>query len=79
VFSALFITAALGGAYSLAGDMHFRWAQALIPALIIAPGALIIAAYRLIPHPAQRALTAACALAAVLEIAFTIVKNGPFS
>jgi hypothetical protein len=79
VFAAVFITAALGGAYSLSGDMHFRWAQALIPPLLIATGALIIAAHRLLPDPAQRALTAAFALAAVTEIAFTIVKDGPFS
>jgi hypothetical protein len=79
VFSALFITAALGGAYSLSGDMHFRWAQALIPPLLVATGVLIIAAYRMLPHPAQRALTAALALAAIVEIAFTIIKNGPFS
>lgn len=77
--SALFLAAMIAGFYSASGDMHFRWAQALIPPLIAAAAAVIISVYRSLQPGAQRALTAAGAIAAVVQIAFTIAKNGPFS
>jgi hypothetical protein len=78
-FAALIISGTIAGFYSLAGDMHYRWAYALIPPFMIAAIVLILAVYHELSAFEQRALRSAVFLIAVCQLAFTIIKDGPFS
>lgn len=77
--AALIVSGGTAGFYSLAGDMHFRWAFATIPPFMIVAIVIILAVCQKLSTIERRIVGSACFLIAACQLAFTIIKNGPFS
>jgi hypothetical protein len=77
--AALIISGGTAGFYSLAGDMHFRWAFAIIPPFMIVAIVIILSVCQQLSTIERRIIGSACILIAVCQLAFTIMKDGPFS